>query len=132
MYVSFPLWPSSCSQTFIFRVNIHTLHEGRNHLFYRFPALPSRITLFTLASCFLIGFSYWLPSIYSSAVKVTHKDCGKLCQWKQHLRSGYCVFQCEMFIINISFRVNRFKRAKTWNRFFFMSTPKPVFFRSFY
>lgn len=35
--------------------------SGNNHLFYRFPALPSRISLLTPASCFLIGLGIDCP-----------------------------------------------------------------------
>lgn len=53
--------------------------ERRNHLFYRFPALPSRITLLTLASYFLIGLAIDCPpsSLLASRWPITNKQSWK-------------------------------------------------------
>lgn len=51
----------------------------KNHLFYRFPALPSRINLLTLAPCFLIGLAIDCPQSHPplSRWAITNKPSRK-------------------------------------------------------
>lgn len=67
--------PSMLAQTCSNKLAASTQQEWRNHLFYRFPALPSRITLLTLASCFLIGLAIDCPpsSLLPSRWPITNK-----------------------------------------------------------
>lgn len=67
--------PSMLAQTCSNKSDASTQQEWRNHLFYGFPALPSRITLLTLASCFLIGLAIDCPpsSLLPSRWPITNK-----------------------------------------------------------